>query len=442
MNKKNIIFVSFIFLILFAINNSIYHAKFPYFNILFIVLLALFIIYTFYKIEKNKSKIIDMIFLAIFFSSLIIPVLYISNNKTIETENRTLATYKPFFLANNQINYNFTHNFDDWIKDQFYLRNEFIYAYKRYIKGMNDIIIDDNHTYNKKNKMMFQSYDGFNFKLDTELYISVMKYFNQLYKFCKKNNIKLYILIAPTTDEILYDKLYPYKLKKYTQEHYEFMKRIQKYSKAPVIYPYEEFFKKCVGMECFYKTDYHWTEYGAYIGYEALIKRIQQDYPNVKIVPKEEFYTFKSNKVRSNFDRNFYRGNIFYNIFPYYKNEMDKILDTYYLHFQNKNKNILQQEIYDIPFKKQKIFYYPKGADLRVVEIGTSANESLVEFIPYTFKNVKYIRINEVQQVVEEEEFKIIKNQGKEILDFKPDIMIFCLLSGNFQQIQELFNED
>ena len=121
---------------------------------------------------------------------------------------------------------------------------------------------------------------------------------------------------------------------------------------------------------------------------------------------------------------------------------MDKILDTYYLNFQNKNKNILQQEIYDIPFKKQKIFYYPKGADLRVVEIGTSANESLVEFIPYTFKNVKYIRINEVQQVVEEEEFKIIKNQGKEILDFKPDIMIFCLLSGNFQQIQELFNED
>lgn len=443
MNKKTIIFVSFIFIIIFAINNSVYHAKFLYFNILLVLSLALFIMYAFYKKEPEKSKIIDIVFLAIFFSSLIVPVLYISNNETTEIENRTLATYRPLFLANSKINYGFTQNFDAWVKDQFYLKNEFIYAYNRNIKGMNDIIVDEDHTYNKKTKRMFQSYHGFNYKFGDDLYIVVMKYLNQLYKFCKENNIKLYILIAPTTDEILYDKLYPYNLKNYTIEHYEFMKRIQKYSKAPVIYPYEEFFRECNDtIHCFFKTDYHWTEYGAYVGYKALIRRIQQDYPNVKIVPENEYNTFTSKKIRSDFKRIFYRGNIFYNIFPYYKKEMDEILDTDYLYYINKNEKLLEVETINIPFKKQKTLYYPKGADLRVLQIGTSANESLVEFIPYTFKNVKYIRINDVERVKKDDEFKILENYKTEILNYKPDIMIFCILSGNFGQIEKLLNED
>ena len=50
-----------------------------------------------------------------------------------------------------------------------------------------------------------------------------------------------------------------------------------------------------------------------------------------------------------------------------------------------------------------------------------------MRFIPYTFKNTRFIRIDSVK----EETFKILKNNKEQILEYKPQVLIFCLLSGS-----------
>ena len=74
--------------------------------------------------------------------------------------------------------------------------------------------------------------------------------------------------------------------------------------------------------------------------------------------------------------------------------------------------------------------------------IGTSNIENFSEFIPFTFKHVKKIRINGIKKVKEKDEFKIIQRYGKEISEYKPDIMIFCISYGNISKLKDLFYPD
>ena len=72
-------------------------------------------------------------------------------------------------------------------------------------------------------------------------------------------------------------------------------------------------------------------------------------------------------------------------------------------------------------------YFFPEGADLRAVFIGTSFAPNQMRFIPYTFKNTRYIRIDTFKV----ETFKILKNNKEQIHEYKPQILIFCLSPTN-----------
>ena len=66
-----------------------------------------------FKTIKHKSRI-EIIFLVAFFVILFIPLSNISQEKTSNSENRTLAIYKPFINKKGEINYNFGKNYDKY----------------------------------------------------------------------------------------------------------------------------------------------------------------------------------------------------------------------------------------------------------------------------------------------------------------------------------------
>ena len=74
--------------------------------------------------------------------------------------------------------------------------------------------------------------------------------------------------------------------------------------------------------------------------------------------------------------------------------------------------------------------------------IGPSTIEAFSHFIPFTFKNVKKIRINIVKGIDDSDTYKIFKYYEKEIFDYNPDIIIFCFPYFSFYQLPHLFERD
>ena len=96
--------------------------------------------------------------------------------------------------------------------------------------------------------------------------------------------------------------------------------------------------------------------------------------------------------------------------------------------------------IYDDQERSKK-YYFPYGADLKVIQIGTSMNENLTQFTPYTFKNLKYYRLNAIKGINVSEEYKIMKYYKRKIMEYQPDILIFCITPMNLEKSNQWFEE-
>ena len=188
----------------------------------------------------------------------------------------------------------------------------------------------------------------------------------------------------------------------------------------------------------YFKTEHHWTDDGAFVGYKELMKEITKKHPDIKVLQEQDFNISYNTKVRGDWNRKFSWGanTTKLNLPLKYKK---KLHQTKYRYYTYKDFNLLETKNINIKYKRLKYYYYPKGADYRVILLGTSMCENLTEFIPYTFKNVFRIRNNSVNNISGKEEFKIMKYHEKEILDYNPDIIIFCITYVNMNQLKNLF---
>lgn len=125
---------------------------------------------------------------------------------------------------------------------------------------------------------------------------------------------------------------------------------------------------------------------------------------------------------------------------------MDSVCKIYhkydYRYYRNKDFDNLDETIIFEKYHYGKIYNYDKAANHRIILLGTSQNESLTEFIPFCFRHVKRIRNNDVVGIQEKDEFKIISRYEKEMLDYKPEIIIFCITYENIDKLYNLFETE
>ena len=377
---------------------------------------------------NNKSRT-EIIFLSVFFMFLFVPILHIDKSEISKKENRVLAKLTQFYDTEKGINYNWGKEFDAWFNDRFFPRKNFISIYNSIVLWLNN---KNAYGYiDEKTKILYRN--------DNNKPFDKIKYnYNELIKFndfCKQHNIKLYILVVPSKNGI-YPSGKTNKLELTNPK--EFIKYI-KTSNLNIIYPYNELLKAKENDYVFYKTEHHWTEYGAFIGYSELMKVVKKDFPNIRVCQESDYDYSYNNLIRaSDFNRNYTYGSTGNVLGIRNKKKYHRVKYKYYT---NKNHNeLIKQNIIDIPLHKEMEFYYPNGADLRVILLGTSQNENLVEFIPYTFKYVKRIRNNNVKELKNSESFKIMKYYKRELLEYKPDIIIFCFTFNQAVNLHNLFN--
>jgi len=133
-----------------------------------------------------------LIFIAIFFISLTIPALKISDDKYSARENRSLAEWKPLFMGNHEINYDFGKNFNDWFNDRFNLRESFVELF-------NFLIFEKGKRFDNG---LFDPDTGFMYKINELKYLDrnqAKEIFKILYQFdswCKKT-ISSFIFLSP-----------------------------------------------------------------------------------------------------------------------------------------------------------------------------------------------------------------------------------------------------
>ncbi len=158
------------------------------------------------------------------------------------------------------------------------------------------------------------------------------------------------------------------------------------------------------------------------------MKEVKKDFPDIPVVSLNDYEKSWNKRIRDEWERNYHWGNLkrFFNI------EEDSLNSVNYAYYDHKDANKLIPHI----GKFTKDATYPVGR-YRVMLMGTSMNENLLQFLPYSGAKTRYIRFNR-GQVKKPDEFNVMKLYRKDILSFKPDILVLCITSMDLLSMQNL----
>lgn len=401
------------------------------FAIFFSLLILCFIFY--YKIIQYLAKFkiiehnsrIDIVFLSVFFALLLLPISHIEPKDKSEQENRMLAKYIPLIDGYGHLNLKYGKNFEEWFNDRFNFRKNLLNLYTSTLFNINEfyqnsssIRLKDNWLF-QKDKIFFQQVS------DSKL-MQIEEGLQTLKDFCDEENIKCYVEIAPRRLNFAKNEISKIISDRGTDIALTIKQRFSNI--VPIIYPMENMKKASTKDMVYFKTDHHWTEWGAYIGYQTLIKEIQKDFPKITPVLEEEYNIFYDSKVRAEIGRDFLLGHICKAL----NFDASKcVLETKYRYYQHRHENILDviRDNRSNKYFKYKLSKNPQKA----VVIGNSFTENFVSFWAYTFAEVNKYRVNNAFD--DNLNFSRWKNEIKE---FRPNILVIVIESEYSSHLSDL----
>ena len=381
-----------------------------------------------FKVVGNYSRI-DIIFLIICALFLFLPMSHISDAKLSDAENRNLAVWKPFINKKGQINYNFGRDYDNWFSDRFNLREYLVSFYNQFKYKIAFYYFENKQGFiNKRNNWMSNTYWPSSGYYNNEELERIVYSINRLKQFCLKNNIKFYILIAPSKYDVYSANLFPLVAK---SNEYARTMQVKEYVKnkinVDILYPIDEFKNAANGKELlFYKTDHHWTDEGAYLAYKCLMQYIKKDFPSIYVNDESDFSYFYSPKVRVEPERPFHNG--FTANVLHLKDE--KIFDTEYKYYKNKESENVSLKIdsnYPANYKLKHFKHDVAAPNLTLW--GDSMGENLLQSIVYSFKNTEriYTWLPEISLAFKNLN---IERFEKDILNNNTNVLVLCLSSA------------
>ena len=329
----------------------------------------------------------------IFYVIIIVFVLFLlglfCDKKSIESgfENRNLEVF-PKKFDNEQIERYFSDRiaFRDWLlRIYFSLDIELDYSSNTVLVGKKGWLFSAKNPEsinlpvlkNYQNKPILK-------QSDYQLILENLRYIK---KWCDQNNIQLYLLFPPDKSRVYAKYMPSYIMRKDALSPVEMIENLldQDINYIPLEKELIETSKK-EKEPLYYKEETHWSETGAFYVYQLLIKKMQENFPDLKMLDKTDFLVEKKNifapYVRSNQDY-FYSGNLFQ---PKYKQ-----ISNLYNHYTFKHIDKINF-VKDMQFRSS---YYPEGHDLNVYIIGDSFATYLYHFLSATFKNIVAYRFNE-----------------------------------------------
>lgn len=372
-----------------------------------------------FKILERNSRI-DIVFVITFLGLLFVPMSCISTAEKSLHENRMLAAYPKFF--NNVLNLKYGRQFETWFSDRFFGRNLLINGFttlqrlidKHYAVGKFRIYQDD---------WSFSS-DQIKNKLSDKDLLQIEQGVEYLNKYCKKQGLKCYLMIVPRKLEFAKDKVFQ-KIndKDRAQRLVEYLKEK---TDLNIVYPLSEMQKANQQDPVYYKTDHHWTPWGAYNGYLALMQKIRQDFPNIKSVSEEEYNISRSPLTIGMYKWKLWEGSSCRGLnltIPYCP------LHDEYKYYQHKKEDLLQSKAHE----KDHDFHFDIAPNKeKLILLGNSFIENISYFMAYSFADVLKRRCNYKVSNLKLSRFK------PEIEKEKPNILVVMIHSEYIGHLKEL----
>lgn len=106
-------------------------------------------------------------------------------------------------------------------------------------------------------------------------------------EWCKQQDIKYYICIAPNKHTI-YEEFLPLYYKNQNKTKLEQLKEYLKEKQFELI-DLKDYFYKFDTLQLFHKTNTHWNDIGAFLGYKRLINSIQKDFNDLEEFDLSDF---------------------------------------------------------------------------------------------------------------------------------------------------------
>ncbi len=388
-----------------------------------------------FKLLEHNSRI-DIVFVAVFFVLLFVPMSHISSAEKSMQENRMLATYPKLF--NKVLNLEYGKQFETWFNDRFFGRSLFLgfqndlnFYIQKYIKNQHIIkALDDTMFERGALEMLMKPVSKENMQ-------KISSNIKKIQEFCKQNNIDLYIMIPPTKEDIYKDKLKSV-YKNIAKKNYinELVQYIEEQNHLKIIYP-RNLFIQSQSEYTHYITDHHWSEYGAFLGYQSLMKAIQEKYQDVEVLQDGDFNVFYDNRARKGiydglYNRIYLKGTNCSRL-----GLKEKCPDKfYYIYYNHKDRDRL--DINYGPLKWSRVTHYDKGYDKNVTYISNSYGGYWLEFLPYTFKSVQMLRANTDENLKNDWDLKRFEPH---ILGFKTNILVIAVPSSYIYELKRFFED-
>ena len=369
-----------------------------------------------FKINKEKSRI-DIVFLALFFLIMFIPMMRISNEKKSTAENRNLATYKPLFKTKGGLNFNYGKDFDKWFGDRFNFREKTIFAqHQIYYKIKHNYVEFTKGCVYKQSGWMFQKHKTF-IPYPTEELDTLSQNILKLQNFCEQNNVKFYVVITPIKESFYknFDSKYAQLKEDRTIKFVNYAK--EKYN-LNIIYTEDIFrneHKKNPSKYFYYKVDHHLTDDGAYLLYKTIINTLSKDFPALTITPLSEFNISQNTKIRWDSNRKYTNGQTYINLNIHDNN----LFNTQYTYYDYKHPEKIK-----ISGKFPYFTHINEIGNYKLLILGSSYQENLAYFLNTNFKIIDKFRIGYDGKGKRTNYTKTVKEYENFIKKTKPDALI------------------
>lgn len=248
--------------------------------------------------KKITPRLIDKIFLALFFILLFIPMTKISNEEVSRKEKRILAKFPVVFVDENRFNDKFTSEFESWFNDRFNGRRKLIRYHTKIRNFLDNFSQNPRVLYGNDGWLFYKgdnSLDNFqnkNIFTEEELKI-VSKYISDIDNWAKENGKSFYYLIAPDKNKIYGEYITSLKKVRPDDESRanQLVKHLRENTTVNVTYPLHLLLNSKDKGLLYYKQDTHWNDLGSYIAYEEFMRNIKKDHENIDIVQPAEYKT-------------------------------------------------------------------------------------------------------------------------------------------------------
>ncbi len=397
---------------------------FSFFILLYFIVYKLLL---YLKIKKFKAEWKTVIYIFLVYLIFIFPVLKIDNEKMDKIEYRVLAK-SPKLMQNKELNLNYGKEVEDWLNDHFYKRKKFLKFYQEINKFITGNVKNEKAVSGKENWLFFnydesvKNFQNINLFSQEELQ-GIRENLLERKKFLDKYEIKYYIFLSPDKNKV-YEEYYINGIFQINESGR--IKQLQDFLKEDnitIIYPDNELKNGKQSGMVYWKNDSHWNFYGAFIGYEALMRAIQKDFLNIESKILEDYQVNQKTFPDGDLQRMMSLDEKYY-LYDNYKILTPQLGYKFiFSEIDNIKKEIDPNKDFNFYKLITKHFITKSSKPLKVLVLGDSFSAIMVPYISDTFGEVEYIYTYDFN------EFK------EKIITEKPDIVIQQMLELHIMRL-------